>query len=808
MRFRSVCTPQFTLLSLSVVFMPAAALAQPDYQSALGAGNLGIELPDDQIAGLHTVGDFNHDGHRDLLLHNLFERMAWVLIGDAQGEYTRFGPYETSITNSIVAGQFDDDAEPEIAYRLPTFGYAIVFAPHADPVEELTSSIDYTIFGNGSDAFAPVIKAADFDGDGKDELCFNTSDDVVYIRWSATGTLSSITLNGLGEQNAMYDPADYDGDGDLDLLLFAQESEHFWIIEGTGSGSMGIAREIQRAYQSIANDERPAFGQLDSNPAMDMIVANLGEVRMFNEYNFVLNSANSEEIETDEVALPLLITGDIDGTGGPDLVVMRVGQFPAGISPQYEPGVMYNPTGAAPFVADLAAGQPRSTFVYGQSNFDESPVALVSSFDADHDGDDDLVWHGYSGPTGDGIWVIENRSGVPGVPRIGMESFDAVDGTLNILPIDLDSDGFDEFIISGSSNMRILDLQDGSLDRITASNDAFMVVKADLDGDGTPEIVNSDNGVNRLRVWSVLGDGSVGNRQAFPTDDRGPYLGLEVADFNNDGLDDIAAMENNGSVDIYLGGVGPDLTLWAEVDALSPLGLKPGVLDYNHDGLPDLAIGSGEYNGIALFMNNGDGTFSEGPALPSAQPGATPYWITTGDLDLDGNTDIAFSDRPNQVVTVVYLQSDGSLAEAIDLPVLEAVELFIEDMDSDGLADLAVGASGLGSGTQTPGVILQVGPRAFGRFIPLPGYNSQSIAISDLNLDGAPDLVSVSEGDRRFRTYLATPNLCPADLTGDGELNFFDVSQFLVDQPDYNSDGVFNFFDVAGFIADYLAGCP
>lgn len=807
MRSHLVLPTRIVLLTASAGLISSQALAQPDYQSAMGAGNIGIELPDDQIAGLHSVGDFNHDGIRDLLMHNLNERSAWVLIGDAQGNYTTFGPYETSFNNSIVAGQFDEDPEPEIAYREPTFGYSIVFAPDTEPVEDINASIDYTIFGNGDDSFAPVIKAADFDGDGKDELCFNTSDDVVYIRWSATGMLSSIALNGLGEQNAMYDPADYDGDGDLDLLLFAQDSEHFWLIEGTGLGSMGIAREIQRAYPSIAADDRPAFGQLDSNPAMDMIVADLSLQEMRNEFNFVLNSATSEEIDIDEVALPLLITDDLDGDGGPDLVVMRLNQYSPQVSPQYDPAVLYNPLGASPYIDDLSVGQARSNFVYDQSTFFDTPLPLLWSFDVDFDGDDDLVWRGYGDPAGQGIWVIENRSGVPGVPRIGMESYDAIAGTLNILPIDLDGDGYDEFIISGSSNMRILDLQDGSLGRVNASNDAFMVVKADLDGDGTPEIVNSDNGIQRLRVWTVLADGSVGNRQVFITDGRGPYLGLEVADFNNDGLDDIAAMENNGSVDIYIGGVGPDLTLWAEVDAFSPQGLKPGVLDYNHDGLPDLAIGSGEYNGIALFANNGDGTFSDGPTLPAQLPSSSQYWITTGDLDLDGNTDIAFSDRLNGVVTVMYLNADGSLDESIDTYRNEVVELFIEDMNNDGLPDLAIGANGFGSSILTPGIILQIAPRQFGRSITLPGYNSQSIAISDLNLDGAPDLVSVSGDDRQFRSYFGTPNLCPADLNHDGSLDFFDVSTLLVDQTDYNSDGSFDFFDVSAFLIDFKAGC-
>lgn len=55
---------------------------------------------------------------------------------------------------------------------------------------------------------------------------------------------------------------------------------------------------------------------------------------------------------------------------------------------------------------------------------------------------------------------------------------------------------------------------------------------------------------------------------------------------------------------------------------------------------------------------------------------------------------------------------------------------------------------------------------------------------------------------------------CPADLTGDGLLNFFDVSTFLsafgTQQPagDFNNDGLFNFFDVSAFLGAFNAGCP
>jgi len=55
---------------------------------------------------------------------------------------------------------------------------------------------------------------------------------------------------------------------------------------------------------------------------------------------------------------------------------------------------------------------------------------------------------------------------------------------------------------------------------------------------------------------------------------------------------------------------------------------------------------------------------------------------------------------------------------------------------------------------------------------------------------------------------------CTADLTGDGELNFFDVSAFLTafgagdPSADITGDSEFNFFDVSAFLNAFSAGCP
>ena len=61
---------------------------------------------------------------------------------------------------------------------------------------------------------------------------------------------------------------------------------------------------------------------------------------------------------------------------------------------------------------------------------------------------------------------------------------------------------------------------------------------------------------------------------------------------------------------------------------------------------------------------------------------------------------------------------------------------------------------------------------------------------------------------------VATSVACSPDLTGDGVLDFFDVSAFLgaysSQDPiaDFTNDGLFDFFDVSAFLTQFAAGCP
>lgn len=87
--------------------------------------------------------------------------------------------------------------------------------------------------------------------------------------------------------------------------------------------------------------------------------------------------------------------------------------------------------------------------------------------------------------------------------------------------------------------------------------------------------------------------------------------------------------------------------------------------------------------------------------------------------------------------------------------------------------------------------------------------------------DAAPVMGDVTVGmwkdpSIQLTSTLEVPggNPCPADLTGDGLLDFFDISAFLngfnaMDPiADFDNNGSFDFFDVSAFLNAFNAGCP
>ncbi|MFK7760154.1 MAG: GC-type dockerin domain-anchored protein [Phycisphaerales bacterium] len=93
---------------------------------------------------------------------------------------------------------------------------------------------------------------------------------------------------------------------------------------------------------------------------------------------------------------------------------------------------------------------------------------------------------------------------------------------------------------------------------------------------------------------------------------------------------------------------------------------------------------------------------------------------------------------------------------------------------------------------------------------------SGNVGERDSDGDGTNDLDYNTIAGNQF-INLSNPDVgtpCPADLTGEGDLNFLDVSAFLAafgmqdPSADFTGEGSFNFLDVSAFLAAFAAGCP
>jgi uncharacterized protein (TIGR03437 family) len=223
----------------------------------------------------------------------------------------------------------------------------------------------------------------------------------------------------------------------------------------------------------------------------------------------------------------------------------------------------------------------------------------------------------------------------------------------------------------------------------------------------------------------------------------------------------------------------------------NPDGVLAG--DFNGDGVMDLAVpflglGPSSPGGLAVLINNGDGTFKS-PVMYT--PGTEPISAATLDVNGDGILDIVVVDDLSSSVYVLLGNGDGTFKPAAAYAAgNDGLCITLADVNGDGSPDIAETAA-----DGNIWILLNNGSGTFRAPIAVktPSTSQFYIAAGDFNGDGRLDLVTadglastitifLNSGGGDFAqgsTYATSysPNsLVLTDYNGDGKLDILNAT--------------------------------
>ena len=600
-----------------------------------------------------------------------------------------------------------------------------------------------------------ALALADFDGDGDLDLVEGNGGPVRYHTFDAgrfSGVRHAVPTGIEGTNDVAV--ADLDGDNDLDLVLARGDGPDLFgasmgrtqvVLLGDGSGgfvelpgALGNAADITRGV---------AIADVNGDGLPDVAIANDGAQNAL--WLGVGGGLFAEAVGAVPVAADAttdVLFLDVEPDGDPDLLFVNDG----------EPCVLLVNNGGV--LVDGSSAIPAS------ASARDGAVAG----DVDGDGDTDVVVPG-------AFW---RNDGLAGFTELFL-SF-AILGDPDVALSDVNGDGNLDYL-GAFGGLALGDGAGGFVPTSTfAPGGASALAAADLEGDGDVDFVLgrgillsfipfSQLSLQSNRVF--LGNGSGAFEDSGTIEPSIPVAnhdsrGVEIGDFTGDGRSDVAIGIGESSIGFDPPGVflyinqGPGLFTVDEdassFDETRVHGIRSG--DADGDGDRDLFVfGEPDYDGtgggVLLYENDGTGSFTFGSV-------GTPSVIDldVADLDGDGDLDGCGASAPVSVAGVgnFTMLGDGAGNFAVDTSAFSERDMIptrlrLADLDGDGTQDALfgnqedsyIGVSGL---VQTSGQDELFRGLGDGTFSVVPGAlpvdvrDTESLSIGDVDNDGDLDV--------------------------------------------------------------------
>ena len=666
-----------------------------------------------------AAADFNRDGHLDVVTANEKDNSISVLLNDGKGGFLRRTNYPVgSSPQAVMAADFNNDGVPDVAVANRGSNTISIFLGNSNGTLRAATAVN-------TGAGPMVLAAGDFNHDGKVDLAVLNQIAAtvsVYLGRGDGAFAHNADYNAGPNQNGGFSPgmvaADFNHDGLLDLAVANATSAQAFVFLGKADGTFVSGSTISLPVGAIIGPIAAADFNQDGN--LDLLVQGqscdrggcFGPVVVFGG-NGDGTFDQGHNLGIPDSGVPLT-AADMNGDHVPDVVtqfsVILVDPSTIFINPPHFQRMMPSGLGVLAIASGDFDGDGRQDIV--TANSQDNTVSLLF-------GNGDGSFHQplrYLSDEADAIASGDfNGDGIPDIAvgseiAIGIKIFFGNgDGALkppieiatdlDVLQLavaDLNHDGIPDLVATGLLNsnpiLRILPGHgDGAFGAPMDRPAHFQVLRslavADFNGDGLPDIATlGGDPVNPgmfLHIYFNIGDGTLRDPVSAPLGFQAD--GIAAADFNHDGKMDVVVGRNNnfiiGNVAVFLG--NGDGTFRNSANYTAGPDLATG--DFNHDGIMDFI------SEADLFLGNGDGTFRQLKAALNTS--GSPH---IADLNNDGLPDVVLAQTSS--VAVAINNGDGTFQGPVTFSTGGAWDVAVADFDSDGHPDIAT-AGGFTNGT-------------------------------------------------------------------------------------------------------------
>ena len=668
-----------------------------------------IEVKDTPFEGVIfssiAFSDVNGDDHPDIMitgLRNSFTLITKLYINDGTGAFTEMmgTPFEGVYFGSIAFSDINGDGLPDVLVTGQGItGIGITKLYINNGMGAFTERTD-TPF---EDVDFSSIAFSDVNGDDHPDVMI-TGRDTAFNRitklYTNDGAGSFTEMMGTpfaGVKEGSIAFSDVNNDGHTDVMITGEDSSEVRIAKLYTNDGKGFFTEMMGTsfegvikgsivFSDINGDNSPDLtitGKNNSDVGITKLYTNDG-IGVFTE----MVTTSLENLESSSIAF-----ADVNSDGSLDIMTTGKNTVGVGIAR------LYTNNGAGVFTEGMGTpfeGVDFSSIAFSDVNGDDHPDVMITGRNNSLTGDIKLCIN-------DGAGAFTEMTGTP---------FEGVSGS-SIAFSDVNSDGHPDVTVTGSNNNSILRItklytNDGMGNFTEMAGTPFETVDissiafSDVNGDSHPDLMITGRNNSFIRIAKLYTNDGTGN---FTEMTGTPFEGVDLSsiafsDVNDDSYPDLMITGRNnsltGTTKLYTNDGAGNFT---EMTGTPFEGVKQGSVafsDVNSDGHSDVMITGENVSEILiakLYTNDGTGNFTETTGTPFEGVGRSS--IAFSDVNGDGHSDVMITgENASEIgISKLYINDEtGSFTEIMGTPFEEvrSGSIAFSDVNNDGLPDLMI----------------------------------------------------------------------------------------------------------------------